>query len=406
MMNQIKRSVILLLVFFCIKLHANNQDRYYRSIDVKDTGWHALLLPPEIYLRAKADLSDVRIYKITDKDSLEVPYIRMTNEFPEAVLWSNLKLFNTVKSGSRSFVSVELQKGKSIVLDLKFNSLNFDIVATVEGSNDGINWFLISDSLRFLALHKGNDFYNYTKCSLDDIEFRFLRIAYPNSNNLNLNIVLQRTRKEEEVELSNVSLKVISTETKNKVSTFTFRLDVPQEISKIIPAVVFQGEYDRHFTLYGYHDSIEGNKKWIKNYFEIANGRLNSYGDNSIAFSPELVKGFELRINNDDNISLNMSSVKGSIFPVLLKTYFSDLNGRYVVAYGDHSLSTPNYDLATFKSRIPLLTDTLSVLAEKTIPFVVKRPLFSLPDNLLWFVLLAIIVLLTFFTFKMIKAKA
>jgi hypothetical protein len=89
-----------------------------------------------------------------------------------------------------------------------------------------------------------------------------------------------------------------------------------------------------------------------------------------------------------------------------LKTYFPDLNGRYIVSYGDHSLSFPDYDIVRYSEKIPLATDTIVVLSEKSIPIVNKKPLFSLPDNLLWFVLLAIIVLLSFFTFKMIKAKA
>jgi hypothetical protein len=406
MMMRTKISLLAILLLSCLSSNATNQDRYYRSVEVKDTGWHTLLLPPDIYLKSKSDLSDLRIYKISDKDSVEIPYLRMSNESSTNVKWNSLKLFNQVKSKSSSLATVELNTENSIELEFNFNNPNFDIEAIIEGSNDGMEWFLVKDSVRLLSLHKEGEHFNYTKCKFDDIAFKFLRITYPNANNLTLNSISQCSKKVDQVRMKRIVLPTTNWEIKDKSTSINFNLAIPEEISGFIPKVVFQGEYERRFTLYAYRDSVLVNKKWILNYFEIYSGVLNSYSDNSIYFTPELIKGLQLKIDNADNIPLKVSNAEALVFPILLKTYFPDLNGRYIISYGDNSLTFPDYDLSAFKDKIPTITDTLSVLSEKTIPFVVKKPLFSLPDNLLWFVLLAIIVLLSFFTFKMIKAKA
>ncbi len=406
MMKRTKISLLVILLLSFFFSSATNQDRYYRSVEVKDTGWYSLLLPPDIYLKSKADLSDLRIYKISDKDSIEIPYLRMSIESSTTVKWNVLKLFNQVKSKSNSLATVELNTENSIELEFIFNNPNFDIEAIIEGSNDGLEWFLVKDSVRLLSLHKEGEHYNYTKCKFDDISFKFLRITYPNTNNLTLNAISQSSKKVDQVRMKRILLPTLNSEIKDKSTSINFNLPTPEEITGFIPKVVFKGEYARRFILYGYRDSVLVNKKWILNYFEISSGVLNSYSNNSIYFTPELIKGLKLRIENADNIPLKVSNAEALIFPILLKSYFPDLNGRYIISYGDKSLSSPDYDLANFKDKIPTITDTLSVLSEKTIPYIAKKPLFSLPDNLLWFVLLAIIVLLSFFTFKMIKAKA
>ena len=405
MKNQTKSSLLAVLLLFCGQLLAGNQDRYYRSIEVKDTGWHSLLLPPEIYLKSKPNLSDLRVYKISDKDSLEVPYIRMFNAPFEKKTYTNLKLFNAVKKRNKSYVSAELIKGVSFELNLRFNNSNFDVDVLFEGSHDGENWFLIKDSVRVLSLHKDGVSFSYSKCIFEDIRFKYLRVTYPNNNNLLLKAILQSYRALDQVKLNKISLPTSGTSSKEKSTIFCFSMSSPQEVSKLIPHVFFNTEYTRHFTLYGYRDSVEVNKKGILNYFEIANGVLNSYSDNTIEFKPELVAGLKLIVNNADNIPLSISDADVFVFPVLLKAYFYDLSGRYILSYGNSSLTFPDYDLASFKNKIPTTSDTLNVLSEKKLTFIAKKPLFSLPDNLLWLVLLAVIILLSFFTFKMINAK-
>jgi hypothetical protein len=405
-MNQAKISLLTFLCLIKICVNAGNPIRYYRSLEVKDTGWHSIVLPPEIYLKANSNLSDVRVYKISDKDSVEIPYLRLQNETTSTIKWDNLKLFNLVKSGARSYATFELKQGNAIDLDFKFNNANYDINLSAEGSNDNVNWFFVKDSIRLVSLLKDGEHFVYSKFKLDDISFKYLRVSYSNFNDLNLSAVLQCDKKVNQIKLSQLILPALSSEVKNKTTTVDFLLATPKELSEFIPEVNFNGEYVRHFTLYGYRDSVLVNKKWIKNYFELSAGILNSYSNNSIYFSQELVKGLQLNIDNADNIPLKIVAAKVFVFPIVLKTYFPDLNGRYIVSYGDHSLSFPDYDIVRYSEKIPLATDTIVVLSEKSIPIVNKKPLFSLPDNLLWFVLLAIIVLLSFFTFKMIKAKA
>ena len=406
MMNQAKISLLTFLCLINVYVNAGNAIRYYRSLEVKDTGWHSIVLPPQVYLKSAPNLSDIRVFKISDKDSVEIPFLRLQNDSSSTIKWDNLKLFNLVKSRSKSFASFEIKNDNAVELDFKFNNANYDIDLTVEGSNDNANWFLVKDSIRLLSLLKDGEHFVYSICKLDDINFKFLRVSYSNVNNLALNAVLQSTRKVNSVKLSKTILPALTSTVKNKITTADFLLGIPMEIVEFVPEIYFQGDYVRHYTLYGYRDSVLVNKKWIKNYFELSAGILNSYSNNSICFSPELVKGLQLKIENGDNIPLKVTSANVFAFPIVLKAYFPNLDGRFIVSYGDHSLSFPDYDIVRYSEKIPLTTDTIVVLSEKSVPVIDKKPLFSLPDNLLWFVLLAIIVLLSFFTFKMIKAKA
>src|SRR5690606_34396350 len=107
-----------------------------------------------------------------------------------------------------------------------------------------------------------------------------------------------------------------------------------------------------------------------------------------------------------DNLPLSVGDIIVSGNPVILKTRFPKEKFDYVLAIGNEKERTPHYDIASFTNNIP--EDLKLVSAANFVPInkkVIEKagPILPFPKYILWIILLGVIAILGFFTFKMLK---
>ena len=99
--------------------------------------------------------------------------------------------------------------------------------------------------------------------------------------------------------------------------------------------------------------------------------------------------------------------LKGYVNQLFTRVAPTDKNLTYFLMYGNERLQKPNYDIVRFENTIPTDIVSLELDAEQEIPQKEVEKVKPLFENSLWLwgLMGIIIVVLTFFTFKMMKKQ-
>src|ERR1051326_2609374 len=126
---------------------------FRRKISTTDSaGWYSITLPREIFKNLNKDFSDLRIYQLVEKDTIESPYLVKVHQEEVTEEVFHPAAFNQVKKDGRQFFTFELPKSAPVnSIDLSFNETNFDGFATIEGSNDQKDWFEVQKHQRIIS---------------------------------------------------------------------------------------------------------------------------------------------------------------------------------------------------------------------------------------------------------------
>ena len=153
-------------------------------------------------------------------------------------------------------------------------------------------------------------------------------------------------------------------------------------------------------------DSTQTEKGWNYNYKTLTQGTLNSFEKTMYLNLKPILKNIKITIDNQDNEPLRIDSVsvKGYVHELAIR--FTE-PATYYLTYGNPAAYKPSYEIARFTSKIPDTLTALKLGEEQIIekePFPIKKPLF---ENKLWLwgLLIAIIIVLGWFSIKMIKSK-
>ncbi|MFY8022212.1 MAG: hypothetical protein ACOVP1_13490, partial [Bacteroidia bacterium] len=190
---------------------------------------------------------------------------------------------------------------------------------------------------------------------------------------------------------------------KQSIIDFDFNQTYP--ISSILLFTKSNEEYFRKLEIEVATDSIWSDSKWIYHYQTVLSTYISSDDFAPIQLNKRAAEKIRLKIFNDDNEPINFESVQvlGPQYRLILKV--KDMDASHYLLYGNKNLKAPVYDLINFKSRIPDQLDKLNLAA------VEKGSITSLESNnntvkpklWLWVILISIVVLLFYFSFKLIK---
>ncbi len=138
----------------------------------------------------------------------------------------------------------------------------------------------------------------------------------------------------------------------------------------------------------------------------LTSGTLNSIEKNEFQFSSTTAQKLKIFIDNHDNrpLKINAIEVKGYISEVVAR--FTD-QATYFLTYGNKNANNPNYDIERFTDKIPETLNPLDLGDELTIQkeeVMVTEPLFK-NKTWLWTIMIVIILLLGWFSIKMIRKK-
>lgn len=133
---------------------------------------------------------------------------------------------------------------------------------------------------------------------------------------------------------------------------------------------------------------------------------LSSLENNDLFTYSTITKKLRLEIENYDNRPLQIDGVTVKGYKHQLIARFTE-EAKYYLVYGNANANSPNYDISKFTDNIPTTISEVKLSAETKIDkkeAAKKSPLFE-NKAWLWAIMGLIIVLLGWFTLKMMKKK-
>lgn len=370
--------------------------------------WNRLVVPDDIFQHVAPDFADVRIFGISENnDTVEAPYLLRVHYGHNARQEFSFKVINKTRINNKHYFTFETTDRAQINhIKLQFEQKNFDWLVQLEGSNNQKEWFTILEQYRILSIQNENTNYQYTALSFPEAQFQFYRlsIACPETPDLNAAFLSRQVHTPSTYKNYELKKFEIVHNKQSKQTEIDVELYMPVPVSFVQLEVGNNFDYYRTISISCVNDSIKTEKGWTFSYLNLASGIINSFEKNEFTFSSTIARKFKIVIENQDNQPLNISSISVKGFEHELVTRL-DENLRYYLVYGDASAKQPNYDLVYFTDQMPDDLNTLVVGSE--IPITKPEPSYQEPLFVnrawLWVILFAIVLILGWFTLKMMK---
>jgi hypothetical protein len=385
----------------------NNAFSFKRKVnDVQQEGWHAIALPPDIFIHCDQELNDLRLYNINGKDTTVVPYLIKKRSTEVREQEAELSAINKSKKGDVLYMTFELPKNLKVnFINLDFEEANYFAFITIEGSNDKKEWFQVRENQRIFSLDNAVDSYQYSLVNFPITDYRYLRVSVRSDKPLTFERAVFRHQEVKEGKYAGIPATWTTKEVKNtKQSVFDISLDHYRPLGNLRIETDNTNNYYRYCEIAVLTDSIKTEKGWVRNYNTIKEGYLTSYMPNAFSLENYLGSQLRLTINNLDNVPLKITgiSVDGPVVELIANVK----PGTYLF-YGNRSLAAPVYDLQYFEEKIPATLAGATLGQEETL-VAPQTKISALFENKfwLWGIMIAVIGLLGFFTLKMMKSSA
>lgn len=405
-----KIKLLIPLLFFAGALKAQvNQYQYKRNLTGINSTWHNIQLPAQIFKNLESSFEDVRIYGFNGKDTLEVPYLIKLRSNQTSQKEIPFKLINQSNNQNSYYFTLQAAKTSTInQIDLSFKQNNFDWKATLEGSNNGTEWFTILKDYRILSIKNKDTDYQFTKLNFTDAAYSYFRVQVKGIGEpalLTAKTLLIDTVKGtyQDVKYSGYDLK-----NDNKTKQSTIEVTLPVEVPLAYIKVNAQSDFDfyRPIKIELATDSFKTDKGVQYNYVNIYEGIISSLENPVFNFKNTITSKIKITIENYDNRPLRLKSVelKGNVYDLIAR--FDNPKLDYALYYGNNKAAAPEYDITNFESKIPANLTSLTVSQEEKNTsyntITAEQPLFS-NKNWLWALMVVIIALLGWFSYKMLK---
>lgn len=405
------KLIAFLLLFFAFYSYGQMENfTYKRELQGINKDWHKVVLPEEMFDKVKPTLSDIRIYGITAKnDTIEASYVLKLNAEKTNNKEVSFKIINTSYNNQGYFFTFETISEEAInQLKLNFSNPNFDWKITLEGSQNQQKWFTIVDDYRILSIINSETNYQFTNVNFPSSNYKYLRLSIKSNEKPILSTAKISLNEITNGNYNSYAINEINTIQKKEQQQTIVEIDLKQTVSVSYLKINVKNKFDyyRPITIQYLQDSVKTETGWIYNYQTLTTGTLNSIEKNEFKFDSTILNKIKISISNNDNEPLTIDSVTVKGYVHELITRFTE-PGSYFLTYGNKNALKPNYDIDRF---IPKVLDSLTTLTlgkEQLIdkkPILVKEPLFK-NKNWLWAIMIVIILILGWFSLKMMKSK-
>jgi hypothetical protein len=352
-MTRKKAKIVLAIVIF-LSLSAGAQFRYTVLLDtVKTTGFYNIAITPELSSFLKTDLSDLRL---VDENKQPVPFIidiPFKNQKIEPLLITQNIILKENANGKTTLVIENPGKFELSNFIIELKSAAADRTASLSGSDDNKNWFVILDSL---FLRKSGEY---------DAAFHSQRINFPPGNYQYFKLTVYNGMKS--------PLNILGIQSSGGSSPF----DMPGFVATNPQPAFSQmdsGGYslikitsDRPYHVDKIRPVINGSmfyKRQAKLFTEVIPGIMENWNNQSLAsftissdqfsgYTLPLLKSaiFYLLIENGDNPPLKIDSISTG---QINKRVIAELEkGKtYSFLLDNQAATAPIYDLVYFRERI------------------------------------------------------
>ncbi len=392
-------SVLLMLPVFAL---AQNQTYTAKLDAVPETGFYKIEVDTALSAHLKTDLSDIRI----SDGAHEVPYVvyHTPSVFRRASFREFPILSNTIGEKGKSLIEIENKAGTISSLSFIMANANVQRGASLSGSNDRGQWFIIAERLSFYPSTEKLEDHYVQSIDFAPGKYKYFKLVIDNGKSDPLNILQAGNFTGEngicqpEEYISNgrpYSLQIDS----NKHSY----IQVTQRTRYPIDRIEFKAAGTKFFERAAviYNDE---NSKGDPMAVALHNFTISS--DHTTVTLPSKVKAstFLIVIDNRDNPPVYLTDIiisqkKQSIVAWLEK------GKQYSLLADDPKASFPDYDLEHFRDSIPA---QLAILRyDKLTPVGVPATIAEKPADkkpmLIWVAIIIAVLVLGGFTFSMMK---
>lgn len=404
-----KNKLLLFFGCFSCALAFGQLDTYDHKMEVSgiEDQWHKLELPDSVFEEVSQSMNDLRIYGVTETDTIEAPYILKVGASKHLRKAIDFKVLNAASNSNGYYFTYEIPTTEAIdQIQLDFENENFDWRAILEGSQNQNEWFTLLDDYRILAIKNGQTDYSFTNLDFKNSKYRYYRVLIKSKEKpliktakISIDSKIEGKFRDYTVSYMNINedgkQTILDIDLKKRLPISSLKIDVSDEV-----------DYYRSFTIAYLSDSLETEKGWRYNYRNLSSGTLNSIEKNEFTFPTTLAQRFRVTVQNQDNQPLQIESASA-------RGYVHDLIARftkpatYYLAFGKANVRKPQYDILQSATKIPanlsiVTLDEVQDIPKNELPTV--APLFE--NKLwLWLVMGVIILVLGGFTFKMIQKK-
>jgi hypothetical protein len=404
------RFAFIFLLCFSYGFAQTNQHYYKREISGINNQWHKIIIPDEIFSKIARDFSDVRIIGLKkNKDTINASYILQIDKEKISQKEAVVYLVNQSKNNNGYYYTFEIPSNDPInQIHLDFGQNNFDWKSALEGSHNQQDWFTITEDYRILSIKNKSTDYQFTKVIFPDSRYRYFRLLIKSAKDPELvktRLLLDSITEGNYKKYAIRSIK-IEEEKQEKRTVIEIDLKSMVPVSKLTITTENNFHFYRPVNIEYLEDSIRTERGWVYNYTRLASATLSSLEKNSFRFNSTILKKLRVIIENHDNAPLqpDIFVVEGYIHKLICRITEP---ASYFLTYGDLELSKPQYDLERFTNEIPQELTSLTLGSEQLVVKAQaprKKPLFE-NKAWLWAIISIIIVLLGWFSIRMIKAK-
>jgi len=409
---KLKINIIIGLLMFtglCAYGQMEQYD-YKRELHGITDQWHKVILPDEIFGNLSPNLSDLRIYGVTaSNDTIEAPYLLRLGTEKRATHEVNFKNVNTSYDKKRYYFTFEIPTKEPVNnIKLNFNQQNFDWRVKLEGSHTQQEWFTVLDDYRILSIKNQLTDFTFTNITFPDTKFRFLRMGISALEKPQLTTATLALKEVSHGSYRTFTVKRSKTTNEQQTKQTVIHIDLtsPVPVSRLSMSIKDKVDFYRPVVIQYLIDSIKTDKGYLYNYQTLTSGTLNSLENNDFMCNSTIMQRLKIIIQNQDNQALTIDkiTINGCVHELLVR--FTE-PASYFLTYGNKNVSDPNYDIDRFAEKIPSEVLPLELGVEQ--PIIHKKvsgtQALFMNKNWLWAIMIIIILLLGWFSVKMINKK-
>lgn len=409
MIPKLRINISLLFIVFALSAMGQSASYRYRA-KIKDIteNWHSLKLPNWVFSRTKTNLEDFRIYGFKGTDTIEIPYI--LEKSADQIVEREFSFVTINQSHDVNGYYFTFQANSAVAINqlrLSFEQNNFDWKVSLEGSNNNNKWFNILTDQRIIAIKNAHTDYRFTQLDFPISKYKYFRIHIQANEEPKLNavkILETDTIKGISQPITYRSFKQ-SNDPKAKESIAEIELATLTPLSDLLLVIRRDLDFYRPIKIEYATDSIQTDRGIQYQYVKLMEGTISSLQQPVFDFNGLLVKKIRVTIQNHDNepLSINAVTLRASVYELIAR--FKDPTYHYWLYLGNADAQAPIYELKNFENKIPIGVTALNLeqLQQNPSYKVEDRQPFFKSNYWIWYLMGFIILLLGFFTVKMLR---
>ncbi|MBX7151134.1 DUF3999 family protein [bacterium] len=414
-MRKNKTNVVIALLILLQSAAFAQMNRYdykRRLENIAEKNWYSIRLGGEILSKMSLSMEDVRIYRLSNSDTVEVPYVMesMGSKFEKNELaFEIINKSYDKQSGWQYFTLRQAQRHTVNRIELKFDEKNFDWKIDIDGSFDQKQWLTVAENQRIVRL--SNEFVEYEYATLDfpASDYTYFRVTLKSSSKpvqLERAVVYDYARREGNYYGAPVIDIKTEQNKKEQITSVIVALQQKYAVNELRLNIDNSKDFYRRVKTYHSAGLIKTANGEIENWIYIGDFIASSLEPVDYSFQAVQTNKLKLEIINRNDQPLKVDSVK------ILGNYFelkSELEpgADYYLVYGRKDDVSPQYDVIYFQDKIPEKLKNVTLGEEWKMEKQVEltQPLL-VSQWWLWAIMIIVILLIGGYSIHMLKGMS